>query len=185
MKFENVVSNIEPKPYAINSMCEWVDPRFSFEKYSLFCDMDGVLTNMVKHYHDLTGKDLEDKVNNKKWYRDIQGNLDFWKTMLWLDDAKELWDYIKQYDPCILTSPTLDYACKKGKIEWVKKELGDDVCVIVALKKHLVFDEKQLVGKILIDDKEKNINPWIEMGGTGILHKNAADTISQLKKFLT
>jgi hypothetical protein len=184
MKFENVIEQ-QFKPYNLNRAFEFIDPRFSFDKFNLYCDMDGVLTNMVKHYNDLTGKDLEDKINNKKWYKDVQGNVDFWKDMIWLDDGKDLWNYIKQYNPCILTAPTLDSACRKGKIEWVKRELGDDVCVIVTLKKHLAFNERSLAGKILIDDKEKNIDPWIEMGGTGVLHKNAADTITKLKEFLT
>lgn len=36
-------------------------------------------------------------------------------------------------------------------------------------------------GDILIDDMEKNITRWVEAGGVGILHVNAADTIEQLK----
>jgi hypothetical protein len=35
---------------------------------------------------------------------------------------------------------------------------------------------------ILIDDREKSIQPWREAGGIGILHTSAADTISQLQK---
>lgn len=34
----------------------------------------------------------------------------------------------------------------------------------------------------IIDDKEKNINDWNNAGGTGILHRNAINTIEQLKK---
>lgn len=35
---------------------------------------------------------------------------------------------------------------------------------------------------ILIDDLETNINELRKLGGTGILHKNAKDTINELKK---
>ena len=36
-------------------------------------------------------------------------------------------------------------------------------------------------GAVLIDDREKNINAWVEAGGIGILHTSAANTIDQLK----
>lgn len=185
MKFKTVMETQEPiKVYNLNSAFEYIDPKFSFGDTTVFCDMDGVLTNMVKHYYDLTGKDLEDRVNNKKWYRDVQGNIEFWENMIWLDDGKELWDYIKQFNPCILTSPCLDSACKKGKIAWVKRDLGDNVPIIVALKKHLVFNQPTLNKKILIDDKEKNTLPWEELGGVSVLHINASDSVSKLKVIL-
>ena len=183
MKF-NEATAPNKKIYNPNLAFEFIDLVFSFENTKIFCDMDGVLTNMVKHYFELTGKDLEDKVNNRKWYQDIHGNFEFWRDMPWLDDGKELWHFIKSYGPCVLTSPTLDKNCKKGKIEWVKRELGEDVPIIVALKKHLIFNEESLEGKILIDDKEKNIDPWVSMGGIGVLHKTASDSIAQLKKIL-
>ena len=39
-------------------------------------------------------------------------------------------------------------------------------------------------GSVLIDDRPKNINAWIDAGGIGILHKNAADTIAQLQDLI-
>jgi len=36
----------------------------------------------------------------------------------------------------------------------------------------------------LIDDLPRNIDPWIEAGGIGILHKNTEDTIKKLKKII-
>ena len=36
-------------------------------------------------------------------------------------------------------------------------------------------------GSVLIDDRQKNIDAWIEAGGIGILHTSAANTINQLK----
>jgi hypothetical protein len=38
-------------------------------------------------------------------------------------------------------------------------------------------------GDILIDDMEKNIIPWRNAGGIGILHGNTYNTIQQLKKY--
>ena len=36
-------------------------------------------------------------------------------------------------------------------------------------------------GSVLIDDRQKNLDSWIEHGGIGILHVSAEDTINQLK----
>jgi len=33
----------------------------------------------------------------------------------------------------------------------------------------------------LIDDRQKNIDAWVEAGGIGIVHTSAANTIEQLK----
>jgi hypothetical protein len=33
----------------------------------------------------------------------------------------------------------------------------------------------------LIDDRQKNIDAWIDAGGIGIVHVSARDTIEQLK----
>ena len=35
---------------------------------------------------------------------------------------------------------------------------------------------------ILIDDRSKAIDPWVDMGGIGILHTNTNNTIEQLKQ---
>ena len=34
----------------------------------------------------------------------------------------------------------------------------------------------------MIDDRQDNIDAWESEGGVGILHKNARDTINELKK---
>jgi len=36
---------------------------------------------------------------------------------------------------------------------------------------------------ILIDDREQNIQRWVEAGGIGILHTSAENTIRQLQKY--
>ena len=44
--------------------------------------------------------------------------------------------------------------------------------------KIMVFSKK---GNVLIDDRQSNIDAWESEGGIGILHKNARDTIKELK----
>jgi 5'(3')-deoxyribonucleotidase len=97
--------------------------------------------------------------------------------MVWMQDGKMLWNYLKKYNPIILTTPMNFEACYEGKAKWVENNLGKNVeCIIIKDKE--VFAEKTA---ILIDDREKILKPWIEKGGIGIHHKNAILTIKTLK----
>ena len=64
---------------------------------------------------------------------------------------------------------------------WVKRLLSENI------KVNIVFREEKpqyCTGKgcILIDDMERNIKEWNEMGGTGIVNVSAEDTMSRLKE---
>jgi hypothetical protein len=37
---------------------------------------------------------------------------------------------------------------------------------------------------ILVDDRNKSIDPWVEAGGIGVLHKSVPDTIGQLRELI-
>lgn len=64
----------------------------------------------------------------------------------------------------------------EDKISWAHRILSPDLKVNIVLR-----EEKPqcCTGKdcILIDDLEKNISAWEEMGGTGILFKSAEKTM--------
>ena len=64
---------------------------------------------------------------------------------------------------------------------WTKRLLSDDVIV------NIVFREEKPQyctgeGCILIDDMERNIKEWNEMGGTGIVNVSSEDTMNRLKE---
>jgi hypothetical protein len=62
---------------------------------------------------------------------------------------------------------------------WVKRNLpGVKLILANAVNKQNYSGEN----KILIDDREKNIEQWRSKGGIGILHTSASDTIKQLKE---
>ena len=66
------------------------------------------------------------------------------------------------------------------KQEWIKQWVDPFVvttCTYSGSQKAAFAIE----GAVLIDDREKNINAWVEAGGIGILHTSAANTIDQLK----
>ena len=143
--------------------------------------MDMVLTDFEKAYYDLTGIKIKGPYNSgPEFWRPIEeAGLDFWQNMPWMPDGKELWNYIKKYNPKILSSPSRENESRIGKINWVERELGN---FQVILRSHNHKKDLATPNSILIDDREDNIAGWKEKGGIGILHKNAKDSIKQLKE---
>ena len=69
----------------------------------------------------------------------------------------------------------------EDKIAWVRRLLSDKVVI------HTINREQKpeyCTGKdcILIDDLKRNIEPWEELGGTGILHIDAESTLRKLRE---
>ena len=63
----------------------------------------------------------------KYMYKIAHDDVDFWADLEWQPGGKQLWSYIRQFDPDILTSP-MDkqghYESLEGKLIWVEKNLG-------------------------------------------------------------
>ncbi|MFW6172729.1 MAG: hypothetical protein ACOC5T_03195 [Elusimicrobiota bacterium] len=155
----------------------------------LFVDLDGVLCDWFKAFRDL-GKDVtkglegdeyEEKYGRDELWKQIaeHGKLEFWSQMQWMGGGKKLWNYIKDKNPTILTTPANSKFSKDGKKIWVSRELGKNVPIIMKKEKWKEADENS----ILIDDYDKKIKDWKTKGnGIGILHTSADKTIAELKK---
>ena len=63
---------------------------------------------------------------------------------------------------------------------WVDKNTPGIKLILAAADKKQNYSKPN---RILIDDKESNVEQWISKGGEGILHKNTADTIKQLQQY--
>ena len=186
-------------------------------KYQIFCDMDGVLVDLVggvgKALYEDAPTDASDNYvkiqqkarevldgqpllsehldkthpNFKKdtrnfLYRVLMDNRRFWMNLEWLPDGKKLWDYIKKYDPVILSKPT-DLQAVIGKKKWVKDNIG-----LPKERVQIRYDKSpyaQYEGKIgiLIDDFESNTSKFDAAGGRTVLYKNTQDAITELKSF--
>jgi hypothetical protein len=151
-------------------------------KYKIYLDMDGVLTDFSSRFNDL-GKEkienLRDKNEELIWRIINSEGEKFWSQMKWMHDGKELWNYVKDMDVRICSTPARSQNSKTGKKIWCKRELGV-VEVILTAKK----EEYACKNCILIDDRKDNIDAWNKAGGIGIVHKNTKDTISKLKKII-
>ena len=55
--------------------------------------------------------------------RIMSDNRKFWMNLGWTEDGRELWEFIKEHDPIILSKPT-DLQSVIGKKAWVKRNLG-------------------------------------------------------------
>ena len=160
------------------------------KKYTIFCDLDGVLVDFDKGYKDLTGVTTKyaDSQGKEVFWGTFKNSLkdkdiseyEYWKDLEWMPDGQSLWSFIKNYDPYILSAPTRDPESKTGKKVWVSDHLGKvkGLILVYAYKK----PEYSGKNRILIDDRAQTIKEWRSKGGIGILHTSTSDTIEKLKK---
>ena len=147
--------------------------------YKIYCDMDGVLVDFDKGYEELTGKRASFDTPKEEFWAPIQkAGAAFWIKLKWMPDGKQLWNYIKPYNPDLLSAPSRDESSKIGKFVWVKRNVPGTKLILRQAERKQEFATPN---SILIDDREDNIQRWKEAGGIGIHHTSAADTIQQLK----
>jgi hypothetical protein len=167
----------------------------------IFCDMDGVIVDFDKGYKDLTGMTTHhaDAQGKKEfWARFRQGLKDsgesekyYWANLDWQPGGKELWNYIKDYNPYVLTAPSVNFdlpddqrykpeynESMQGKLEWVKRLPNMRKIYFASAANKAKFSGPN---KILIDDRKDTIDSWNANGGIGILHTSSENTIQQLQ----
>ncbi len=154
-------------------------------KYKIYSDMDGVLTDFDKSFEKyskgIPPREYEKKYGKDKFWEliDGKGKVGFWVGMPWMEDGKQYWDYIKDYNTELLSSPSRSSTSRLGKRLWVKNNMPG---VKLTLAQAAAKQNYAAPNHILIDDRKSNIDQWRSQGGIGILHTSAADTIQQLKK---
>jgi hypothetical protein len=147
--------------------------------YKIYCDMDGVLVDFEKGYFDLTGREASYKTNPEEFWAPItKAGAAFWIKLQWMPDGKELWDYIKGYNPELLSAPSREESSKIGKFTWVKRNMPGTKLILRSAERKQEFATPNA---ILIDDRADNIQRWKDAGGVGIHHTSTANTIQQLK----
>lgn len=155
------------------------------KNYNIYCDLDGVLCDFDKQFeassNGIKCKDFEQKYGIEAFWELItkQGT-HFWSEMDWMPEGKQLWDYIKKYNPIILSAPSRDDSSKIGKKMWVDKYMPNTKLILASRQ-----DKKTYAGpkNILIDDRKDNILSWVEAEGNGIVYVSTSQTIEDLKKF--
>jgi 5'(3')-deoxyribonucleotidase len=170
-------------------------------KYQIYCDMDGVLTDFERRFVDMLrqhgreyfSKQVIDQVTRPKHLKALEGEEEFWNfidnmgeefwaQMPWMPNGGQLWDFIKTYDPIILTSPSYQNTSRLGKYQWVQQNLKPTPPV------RFKFGEAKAdyatPTSILIDDKPSNLAAWKGAGGIAMEVKDGEinSVIKKLKE---
>ena len=174
-------------------------------QYQIYCDMDGVLVDFVAGtVEHITQKlqageaeELKEKIgrdyvteedihvtspNRNRDVRDymfkeLKNHAEFWENLPWMPGGEELWNFISQFAPYILTAP-MGYGSEIGKQAWIDRNLQPSPS-----KVYMSHDKFKWAAPnhILIDDFTKNTIPWESAGGIAILHTAADITIKKLE----
>lgn len=154
------------------------------QKYKIYQDLDGCLSDFdarFEYFSGMSPKEYEQQYGKTKFWNLIDDKVgeNFWSNMPWMPDGKELWGYIKKYNPKLLSAPSRDNSSRIGKRKWVEMHIPGTKLILSKAENKKDYARPN---SILIDDNVKNIADWIGAGGIGILHTSAEDTIKQLKK---
>lgn len=157
------------------------------ESYQIYCDMDGTLTDFDARFEHFTGVlpslyksqaigEFGEKVGMNKFWDVInnQVGMRFWRGMGWMPEGRQLWDYIKQYGPKILTSPSPHKSSREGKKLWVEDNIGE---IEIIFKSSKTKSDLSKPNHILIDDRSEIIESWKYNGGIGMLYKGDTNEI--------
>ena len=193
MTFRNWTDTLNEKkkvkdPFGINAyaleLAKGLEEEINKKEYTIYSDMDGVLVDFNNRFKRFSGgihpSDYEQKYGIEKFWELIDSTgVRFWVGMPWMSDGKQLWDYIKNHNPLLLSSPSRADHSRMGKRIWRKRNLPSTKLVLAyaANKQNYATPDS-----ILIDDRESNIDQWVKAGGIGILHTDTASTIKKLKE---
>lgn len=159
----------------------------------IYFDMDGVLADFEEGVRVLCGMeplnqaDYNPELEKIMWER-IKDAEHFYDRLQMMPGARELFRrvYEKYGDRCeILTGIPKEkrgiLTAAEDKTNWMRRVLSKDIKMNTVLRKEKV---NFCTGPedILIDDFAKTINEWTSKGGTGILYRNAEETIKKLEE---
>lgn len=166
----------------------------------LAVDLDGVLVDFDKAATDLgfpRALTSSDKKKRSEFWATVgrmhAKGIPFWGTMPPMADAMVLWDYLMEVlsDPdttvkrvYILSATGHVGGADAEKRVWVPTHLGRSDIHVELVKKSVDKAKFATPNTLLIDDRSKAVDPFLEAGGLAILHTSAAKTIEELDKLL-
>ena len=164
------------------------------EKIRIYLDMDGVLADFQRgvkelcHMEALSQNGKRDLKQDDLMWDAIRNTDHFYNRLELMPGAGELFDRLREKygERCeILTGIPREergiVTAEQDKRDWTCRMLSEEVKVNAVCRKH---KQQFCTGpeSVLIDDREKTIREWRELGGTGILFVTAEETMNELKK---
>jgi hypothetical protein len=153
-------------------------------KYTIYCDMDGVLCDFDKRFMEFSNgippSRYESEFGKEAFWKLVNGKgVGYWVGIPWMPDGEQLWNYIKSYNPSLLSSPSMEKSSRLGKRLWTRNNIPGTKLILRQAEQKQEFAKPNA---ILIDDRTLNIEQWRAKGGIGIIHTSANETIKQLKE---
>ncbi len=149
-----------------------------------FMDMDGVLVNFDKGFEKISGG-IPCKVYDKEygieafWKLIDSHGSEFWSNLEWMPEGRALWDHVKGHNPVLLSAPSRDPVSKIGKELWRDKHIPGAKLIFASRQDKKYYAEPN---HVLVDDRNDNVQSWIEAGGVGIVYVSTQQAIKDLKK---
>jgi hypothetical protein len=168
----------------------------------IYCDMDGVIADFEEGFKKISGgvaPDEFDATNRSHeiwkliWNNPPDNGITWWATLPKMKDGDVLWKFITALKlPVKILSSTSSKKSKSnsadiGKRRWLATNLvppPDDQNIMLVDSSEAKQQYALGPNHILIDDLPANIAQWRAKGGTAIEHKNAVQTIGELKRIL-
>lgn len=155
--------------------------------YKLFLDLDGVLADFDAGVIELFGEPPSEIPPPRMWAR-IARTEGFYAELPWMPDGRQLWEFAAAFEPTILTGLPRGSWAEPQKRTWCARELGDEVPVITCMSREKADRGAEATppGKIpvLIDDRERLRDAWVEAGGVFIHHTGADSSITAIRELL-
>lgn len=156
--------------------------------YKVFLDSDGVLADFDSRAVELLeGRRIHEVPKGLLWARIERYDREvakFFETLPLMPNAAMLVEFVQaNFDFGGILTAT-GYTPKDGaaqKARWYAQHFPGVkvICVDKSADKAV-----HALGAILVDDRTKSLDPWIEKGGIGILHTSVEDTIEQLRQYI-
>ena len=149
----------------------------------LFLDLDGVLADFNRHYHDCFGVWPDAALDNVNWLA-VAGWEDFYLGIPPMPDYQVLWQWSLPHSPSILTGipHSVERQATANKRAWVERWLHPMPPVFTCRSR----DKARYCspGDILVDDRERYRPLWEAAGGIWITHRSAAESVAALSLLL-
>jgi 5'(3')-deoxyribonucleotidase len=158
--------------------------------YKVYIDMDGVVSDMDAKMEEITdgASGAPDYPKGKFWkavqrYNDTVGP--FFESLPKMDGADNLIKFITdnfEHVAFLTASGTTPKDGPDQKRNWTAENYpGIKTIVVTKSPEKAIYANPRA---ILIDDRDKSIDPWTRAGGIGILFKNSTQAIDRLSAFL-
>lgn len=168
--------------------------KLYLDKDGVLADFHGVLTSRniglgVTYYFKPEETWTAEQHEEQRVIRAVMDEPGFWLTLPKCPGAEALWGFADQLDHTVLTA--LPRVCadpariEREKRLWIPQTFGYIPSErIIVCQRHEKAALAHGPGHVLVDDMPVNCDEWRAAGGTAILHRDAFDTIHQLKGLL-